>query len=311
MDLGFIGVGKMGLNMIKRLIAHGHRVFCTARTSTRRHEAESIGATWVESIEAFKNALSPKRIVWSMVPAGIATEETLKKLTESLEPGDLIIDGGNSDWRDSLRRHKMMAELGFKFLDVGTSGGIWGLEKGYCLMIGGEKNAVELLTPVFEALAGTSEGWAHVGAGGAGHFVKMVHNAIEYGMMQAYAEGFELMERSNFNLDLCKISNLWNHGSVVRSWLLELAENIFRDDPRLETIIGRVEDSGEGRWAIETAIASEVPVPVFAAALFVRFASRRENAFSNRFLAALRNRFGGHAVTSKLDSPSTPSNSKK
>ncbi len=297
MDIGFVGVGKMGMNMVRRLILHGHRVFCTARSATRRAEAEAAGATWVDDLGAFRTALPAPRTVWSMVPAGAATEETLRVLAESLDEGDLIVDGGNSDWRDSRRRHAEMAGRRRQFLDVGTSGGIWGLEKGYCLMIGGDAAAVDRLAPVFTDLAGGTEGWAHVGPGSAGHFVKMVHNAVEYGMMQAYAEGFELMERSGLGLDLGRISTLWNHGSVVRSWLLELAEGIFRDDPHLAGLRGRVDDSGEGRWALETAIAAGVPAPAFAAALFARFASRQDDAFGNRFLAALRNRFGGHAVT--------------
>lgn len=297
MDIGFVGVGKMGMNMVKRLVKHGHRVFCTARSTTRRSEAEAAGAQWVERLAAFRTVLAAPRAVWSMVPAGSATEETLQALADGLEPGDLIVDGGNSDWRDSRRRHAEMARRQRHFLDVGTSGGIWGLEKGYCLMIGGEAAAVNRLAPIFTALAGGTEGWAHVGPGSAGHFVKMVHNAVEYGMMQAYAEGFELMERSGLGLDLGRIATLWNHGSVVRSWLLELAEGIFRDDPHLSGLRGRVDDSGEGRWALETAIAAGVPAPAFAAALFARFASRQEDAFANRFLAALRHRFGGHAIT--------------
>ncbi|NLI75282.1 MAG: decarboxylating 6-phosphogluconate dehydrogenase [Candidatus Riflebacteria bacterium] len=300
MDIGFVGLGKMGMNMVKRLVGHGHRVFCAARTEGKRPEAEAAGATWVADPAGFRAVLRAPRAVWSMVPAGAPTEETLRALAAAVERDDIVIDGGNSDWRDSRRRHAWMAGEGRRFLDVGTSGGIWGLEKGYCLMIGGDPATVAHLEPIFAALAGPG-GWARVGPGSAGHFVKMVHNAVEYGMMQAYAEGFEVMERSGLGLDLGRISTLWNHGSVVRSWLLELAEDIFRDDPHLDGLAGRVEDSGEGRWALETAIAQGVPAPAFAAALFARFASRETDAFGNRFLAALRHRFGGHAFTGRED----------
>lgn len=295
MELGFIGLGRMGMNMVRRLTGGGHTIFCTARTTEKRAEAEAAGATWVDSLEQMAKRLTQPRAVWVMVPSGETTEKVLQQVAAVLEPGDLIIDGGNSDYRDSRRRAAELTGKGFQFIDCGTSGGIWGLKVGYCLMIGGTPASVERLAPVFTTLA-PPDGWLRVGVPGAGHFVKMVHNAVEYGMMQAMAEGFALMEGSGQDLDLHKISQLWNKGSVVRSWLMELAERMFSEDPHLDKLKGHVDDSGECRWAIETALAQGVPAPVFSASLFARFASRRENSFENRCLAALRNQFGGHAV---------------
>jgi len=298
MELGFIGLGRMGMNMVKRLTAGGHKVFCTARTDGKKEEAITAGGIWVDRMKEFTSVLKSPRIVWTMVPSGQATEETVKSLAEILEPGDLIVDGGNSDYRDSIRREKDIKARDIGFVDCGTSGGIWGLEKGYCLMIGGTQADVARLKPLFETLAQPA-GWSRVGEAGTGHFVKMVHNAVEYGMMQAYAEGFELLEKSGMHVNLADVAGLWNHGSVVKSWLLELAESIFQDDKHLNGLAGQVQDSGECRWAIEAALKSDVPTPVFASALFARFESREKNAFSHRFLAALRNKFGGHAVTKR------------
>ncbi|MBF0544581.1 MAG: decarboxylating 6-phosphogluconate dehydrogenase [Candidatus Riflebacteria bacterium] len=298
MEIGFIGLGRMGLNMVKRIVNSGHRVICTARTDSKKNEAEAVGATWASSYEDLVKKLSSPRIVWTMVPSGQTTEEVLKAFTGLLEKGDLLIDGGNSDYRDSIRRTQEISSRHIEFMDVGTSGGIWGLKNGYCLMVGGTKEQVERVKPIFEALA-PADGWGHVGQVGSGHYVKMVHNAIEYGMMQAYAEGFELLETSDFQLNLNQIAALWNKGSVVRSWLLELVESMFSEDQHLEGLKGFVDDSGEARWAVEAAISQGVPVPAMALSLFARFSSRKENAFSNRFLAALRNQFGGHLVHKK------------
>ncbi|HNW34084.1 MAG TPA: decarboxylating 6-phosphogluconate dehydrogenase [Candidatus Ozemobacteraceae bacterium] len=297
MKIGFIGLGKMGLNMVRRLAAGGHEIRATARTTARRADAEAAGAHWEDDLDGFVRNLEAPRAVWVMVPAGAATEETIESLSRKLAPGDIIIDGGNSDHRDTVRRAERLTAQGLKFVDCGTSGGIWGLEKGYCLMIGGDPDSVARLAPVFTTLA-PPDGWMHVGKSGFGHYVKMVHNAVEYGMMQAYAEGFELLQQHcGKSLNLGDVSRLWNRGSVVRSWLLELSEKVFDDPAGLDSIAGRVNDSGECRWAIESALAENIPAPVFAAALFSRFASRRDNGFGDRFLAALRNQFGGHAVT--------------
>ncbi|HOY67931.1 MAG TPA: decarboxylating 6-phosphogluconate dehydrogenase [Candidatus Ozemobacteraceae bacterium] len=297
MNIGFIGLGRMGLNMVRRLTSGGHGVHVTARTTAKKAEAEETGARWVDLPEGFVSALPAPRAVWLMVPAGQPTQELIDTLSRCLEPGDIIVDGGNADHRDSARRAGEVAARGLRFVDCGTSGGVWGLQNGYCLMIGGEESAVAHLAPVFTTLA-PPNGWMHVGPAGHGHYVKMIHNAVEYGMMQAYAEGFDLLRRHcGETLDLAAVSRLWNQGSVVRSWLLELSERVFAASPDLADLKGRVDDSGECRWALESAIAEGVPAPVFAAALFTRFASRSEDAFGNRYLAALRNQFGGHAVT--------------
>ncbi|HEY9071474.1 MAG TPA: decarboxylating 6-phosphogluconate dehydrogenase [Candidatus Ozemobacteraceae bacterium] len=297
MNIGFIGLGRMGLNMVRRLTAGGHGIFATARTTAKKAEAEEVGARWVSDLSDFVTALEAPRVVWVMVPSGQPTGELIASLTQALSPGDIIVDGGNSDHRDTARRAGEVAARGLRFVDCGTSGGIWGLQNGYCLMIGGDKSAVDHLAPVFTTLAPPG-GWLHVGPAGHGHYVKMIHNAIEYGMMQAYAEGFELLRRHcGESLDLAEVSRLWNQGSVVRSWLLELSERVFAESPDLAYLKGRVDDSGECRWALESAISEGVPAPVFAAALFTRFASHTEDGFGNRYLAALRNQFGGHAIT--------------
>ena len=286
MQLGMIGLGRMGGNMTERLREHGHDV------KTFDPKVESTATTLNELCEQ----LDAPRSFWMMVPAGEVTESTFQGLLAVAEAGDAIVDGGNSNFRDSQRRHAAARERGIHFVDAGVSGGIWGLEVGYCLMVGGDDEAVAQLEPVFEALA-PEDGYAHVGGSGAGHFVKMVHNGIEYGLMQAYAEGFEVMRASEFGLDLHEIAGIWRYGSVVRSWLLELLHAAFEQDGSdLEQIRGYVEDSGEGRWTIAEAIAEDVPVPVITAALFARFASRQEESFAAKVNAALRNQFGGHAI---------------
>jgi 6-phosphogluconate dehydrogenase len=296
MKLGMVGLGRMGGNMTKRLERDGHEVASYARS----------GGGTASSLEELVGELEAPRVVWLMIPAGDPTEEAVRRLLDLLEPGDVIVDGGNSNFRDSKRRAELAGERGIRFLDVGVSGGIWGLEVGYCIMAGGEADAVALVAPAFETLA-PPDGWAHVGASGAGHFVKMVHNGIEYGLMQAYAEGFELMWHSEFDLDLGEISGIWRYGSVVRSWLLELLHEAFSEHgSALEEIAGYVEDSGEGRWTITEAIDAAVPTPVIAAALFARFSSRRDINFAAKVAAALRNQFGGHAVRAVESAKASP-----
>jgi 6-phosphogluconate dehydrogenase len=254
-----------------------------------------VGAVGSRSLAEFVKQLSPPRTVWLMVPAGDPVDQTIEQLLPQLTKGDILIDGGNSNYKDSIRRAEKLKGQGLHFVDAGTSGGIWGLKVGYCMMIGGEKEIVARLDPIFKTLA-PPDGFLHVGPSGAGHFVKMIHNGIEYGMLQAYGEGFELLKASQFDLDLEKISHLWNQGSVVRSWLLELCESAFAKDPELASIKGYVEDSGEGRWTVQEAIERNVAAPVLMLSLFARFASRQESSFSAKVIAALRNEFGGHAV---------------
>jgi 6-phosphogluconate dehydrogenase len=286
MQLGMIGLGRMGGNMTKRLADHGHDV------KTYDPKVESTA----KSLEELCDQLAAPRTFWMMVPAGKITEDTFETLLAAADPGDVIVDGGNSNFHDSQRRYAAARERGIHFVDAGVSGGVWGLEVGYCLMVGGDPEAVAQVEPVFRALA-PEDGYAHVGAAGSGHFVKMVHNGIEYGLMQSYAEGFEVMNASEFNLDLHEIAGIWRYGSVVRSWLLELLHAAFElEGSHLEKIRGYVDDSGEGRWTIAEAIAEDVPVPVITAALFARFASRQDESFAAKVNAALRNQFGGHAV---------------
>ena len=286
MQLGMIGLGRMGGNMTERLRERGHDV------KTYDPQVDSTA----KSLEELRDQLDPPRTFWMMVPAGKITEDTFQTLLQVGAQGDVIVDGGNSNFRDSQRRYAEAKPKGISFVDCGTSGGIWGLRNGYCLMVGGDDAAVAQAEPVFRDLA-PEDGYAHVGASGAGHFVKMVHNGIEYGLMQAYAEGFEVMKSSEFDLDLHEIAGIWRYGSVVRSWLLELLHSAFEvEGPHLDRIRGYVEDSGEGRWTIAEAIAEDVPVPVITAALFARFASRQEESFAAKVNAALRNQFGGHAV---------------
>jgi 6-phosphogluconate dehydrogenase len=286
MQLGMIGLGRMGGNMTKRLEEHGHEV------KTYDPQVDSTAAT----LEELRDQLDAPRTFWMMVPAGKITEDTFQTLLGLAEQGDVIVDGGNSNFHDSQRRYGEAKERGVRFVDAGVSGGVWGLSVGYCLMVGGDGGAVAQVEPAFRALA-PEDGYAHVGASGAGHFTKMVHNGIEYGLMQAYAEGFEVMEKSEFDLDLHEIAGIWRYGSVVRSWLLELLHSALEaEGAQLEKIRGYVEDSGEGRWTIAEAIAEDVPVPVITAALFARFASRQDESFAAKVNAALRNQFGGHAV---------------
>ena len=295
MRIGFIGLGKMGLNMVTRLQQGGHHVVAYDRNSDAIAQAEKQGSTGAASLDDLIAKLPVPRVVWVMVPSGAPTEDTVAALAGKSQADDVIIDGGNTRFHDDVRRAAELQHKGIHYLDVGTSGGIWGLSAGYCLMVGGDAGIVNRLEPVFQTLAPPS-GWAHVGGHGAGHYVKMVHNGIEYSMMQGYAEGFELMSRSGYDLNLETIAQVWLHGSVVRSWLLELAAGALAQDPRLEKLHGYVQDSGEGRWMILDAIDKDVPVPTLTAALFTRFRSRQQESFAEKMLAALRNAFGGHAV---------------
>ena len=286
MRLGLVGLGRMGANMAERLRRHGHEVETYARTDPART---------VTSLEELVAKLEPPRVAWMMVPAGDATEQSCEALLGLLEPGDVLVDGGNSNFRDSQRRAAGAKDKGIRYLDAGVSGGVWGLEGGYCVMVGGEPDAFAVIEPICRDLTEPG-GYAHVGAPGAGHFTKMVHNGIEYGLMQSFAEGFEIMNASEFELDLRQLAALWQHGSVVRSWLLELLELALADDPGLEQIRGYVQDSGEGRWTVQAAIDENVPAPVITMSLFARFASRQDESFAAKVNAALRNQFGGHAV---------------
>jgi 6-phosphogluconate dehydrogenase len=295
MELGFIGLGKMVMNMVTRLRRDQHRVVVYDRSNELIKQAEGLGCIGSSSLADLVGKLSAPRAVWIMVPSGTPTEETIQAVSALLQPGDTIVDGGNTRFHDDVRRAAELKKKGIHYVDAGTSGGIWGLKVGYCLMIGGEDTAVTRLEPVFKTLA-PENGWAHVGAVGAGHYVKMVHNGIEYSMMQGYAEGFELMSKSEYKLDLARVADLWMHGSVVRSWLLELAAGALKEDQKLENLKGYVQDSGEGRWMIADAIEKDVPVPTLTTALFTRFRSRQEESFAEKMLAALRNAFGGHAV---------------
>jgi 6-phosphogluconate dehydrogenase len=295
MELGMIGLGRMGANMTERLVLGGHRVVSYDRSAEAIQHVVDKGAVGAHSLADFIKQLSLPRAIWLMVPSGDPVDQTIEQLRPNLAKGDVIIDGGNSNYKDSIRRAEKLKQQGFHFVDAGTSGGIWGLQVGYCMMVGGDKEIVERLVPIFKTLA-PKDGYLHAGPSGAGHFVKMIHNGVEYGMMQAYGEGFELLNASQFDLDLGKIAHLWNQGSVVRSWLLELCESAFAKDPRLASIKGYVEDSGEGRWTVEEAIDRNVPLPVLTLSLFARFASRQDDSFAAKVTAALRNEFGGHAV---------------
>lgn len=296
MRIGFIGLGRMGANMVRRLVRDGHEIVVYNRTPEKTTEIATEGATPSYSIEELVGKLEKPRAVWVMVPAGDATEAQINELLEHLEAGDTIIDGGNTNFHDDVRRHALLKEKGLHYVDAGTSGGIWGLELGYCLMVGGDAQAVTPLEPIFKSLA-PDGGYLNVGGPGAGHYVKMVHNGIEYALMQAYAEGFEIMHASDYDLDLAGISELWMQGSVVRSWLLELAGRAFRaNGPDLEHLKGFVEDSGEGRWTVQEAIDHDVPAPVITLSLLTRFRSRQDDSYGAKVLAALRNEFGGHAV---------------
>jgi len=298
MELAMIGLGKMGLNMATRLVRGGHRVIGHARTAETVESAVKLGAEGAQSLEEALGKLNVPRMVWLMIPAGKPTETTIEELSNLLSKGDIIVDGGNSNYKDTMRHAALLEPKGIDFLDCGTSGGIWGLEEGYSLMIGGKPEVVEKLRPIFETLAPAADkGWGHVGPHGAGHFVKMVHNGIEYGMMQAFAEGFSIMKaKEEFGFDLAQISHIWQDGSVVRSWLLDLAARALDEDGKLAGIKPWVADSGEGRWTVFESIDLDVPAPVITLALQMRFVSRDEENFSARMLAALRNQFGGHAI---------------
>lgn len=296
MRLGMIGLGKMGGNMVKRLLAGGHEVVAFDRDPDRTREVSEAGGEAAATLDALIAALSPPRVVWMMIPAGDPVEQMIATLRPALASGDILVDGGNSYFQDTVRRAAALGEAGIRYVDAGTSGGVWGLEKGYCMMVGGDDAAVAICEPAFRTLA-PEDGYAHVGASGAGHFTKMVHNGIEYGLLQAYAEGFELLKASPFGLDVGEIAKLWNHGSVVRSWLLELLERAYaQEGDGLEGIRGWVADSGEGRWTVETALDLAVPAPVITLSLQMRFRSRQEESYGAQVIAALRNQFGGHAV---------------
>jgi 6-phosphogluconate dehydrogenase len=297
MQIGMIGLGRMGMNMARRLLKGGHKVIAYNRTPDRVEEIVKEGAKGAYSLKELVKKLKPLRPIWLMLPAGRPVDEHIKELQGLLEKDDIIIEGGNSFYKDDIRHEQELRAYGIHYMDVGVSGGIWGLKIGYCLMIGGDQKIYRRLEPLFRTLA-PKDGYLYCGGTGAGHFVKMVHNGIEYGMMAAYGEGFEIMKTSPYgkDLDFAKVAHLWNQGSVVRSWLLELAEDAFKKDKNLSSISGYVEDSGEGRWTVQQAIDTAVPSPVIASSLFQRFRSRETDAFSDKVLAALRQEFGGHAV---------------
>jgi 6-phosphogluconate dehydrogenase len=295
MKIGFIGLGKMGMNMVHRLLKDNHEIVVYNRSREPIEEAEKLGAIAADSVKDLVGKLEGRKVIWIMVPSGKPVDENMAAVLPHLNKDDIIIDGGNSYFKDTQTRAKLCQQNGINFVDCGTSGGIWGLKEGYCLMYGGSKNAVNHCESIFKTLA-LENGYLYCGDSGAGHFVKMVHNGIEYGMMQAYAEGFEILEKSQFNIDLTAVSKVWQYGSVVRSWLLELAHLALTDDPKLEKIKGFVQDSGEGRWTVQTAIELDVPAHIITSSLFNRFQSRQDESFAMKMLAALRNEFGGHSV---------------
>jgi 6-phosphogluconate dehydrogenase len=298
MQLGLIGLGKMGGNMAERLRLGGHQVVGFDFNAEAVARLAAQGNVGVSTLDELAEKLEGRKAIWIMVPQGKPVDDTIARLSPHLNPGDILIDGGNSNYKDTMRRHDEIGAQGFQFVDVGTSGGIWGLKEGYSMMIGGDEDPVEYLRPIFQTLApAPDQGWGHVGPGGAGHFVKMIHNGIEYGMMQAYAEGFTIMEtKQELGLDLPQISQIWRFGSVVRSWLLDLAADALAKNPRLDGLEAFVEDSGEGRWTVIEAIDLNVSAPVITASLMRRIRSREENNFTDRMLAVMRNEFGGHAV---------------
>ena len=295
MKLGFVGLGRMGGNMTRRLLEGGHEIVAWNQSPEPLATAVERGATAASGLEDLMSKLEPPRVVWMMVPSGDPVDATIDGLVPFGTPGDILIDGGNSNYKETLARGDKLEAQRFEFIDAGTSGGIWGYEVGYCLMAGGKPEVFRHVEPIFKTLA-PEKGYALLGPRGAGHFAKMVHNGIEYGMLQAYAEGFEIMDASPYEYDMARVSELWNQGSVVRSWLLELAELAFKDDPKLEQLAGNVADSGEGRWTVAQAMETDVPAPVITLALLSRFYSRQQDSFGHRFIAALRNQFGGHAV---------------
>ncbi len=298
MELAMVGLGKMGLNMATRLERGGHRVVGYARSKESVDEAVKLGAEGATSLEEAVSKLTSPRIIWLMIPAGKPTSDTIETLSQILSKGDVVIDGGNSYYKDTVKHAELLEAKGIDFVDCGTSGGVWGLKEGYSLMIGGRAQVVEKMRPIFETLAPASDkGWGYVGPHGAGHYVKMIHNGIEYGMMQAFAEGFSILKaKDEFGLDLAQVSKIWQHGSVVRSWLLDLAALALEEDQKLTDIKPWVADSGEGRWTVFESIDLDVPAPVITLALQMRFASRDEENYTARMLAALRNQFGGHAI---------------
>lgn len=295
MRIGLVGLGRMGGNMTTRLLEHKIEVVAYDVSRARVDEISSKGAKASYSIKEMVSLLTDRVVVWLMIPAGKLVDDSIEMLLPELKKNDIIIDGGNSHWKDSRRRGEYLNKKGIKFIDCGVSGGVWGLKNGYCLMYGGDKEACSYCEPIFKALA-PDKGYLYCGENGSGHFVKMVHNGIEYGMMQSYAEGFELLERSPFKIDLAATANVWQYGTVIRSWLLELASNALQNDPHLDKLKGYVDDSGEGRWTVEAALEFEVPANVISTALFNRFRSRQEDSFAMKLLAALRNQFGGHPV---------------
>ncbi len=303
MELAMIGLGKMGGNMTRRLLRGGHRVIGYARSHASIHAVEEDGAEAAHSLEEAVDKLSPPRILWMMIPAGAPTENTAKELSGLLESGDILVDGGNSNYKNTQRRAAMLRDSGIHYIDVGVSGGIWGLENGYGMMVGGDFEPVGQLRPILETLAPSPDrGWAHMGPSGAGHFVKMVHNGIEYGLMQAYAEGFAILEaKEEFNLDLHQVAESWRYGTVIRSWLLDLTARALAEGSALEDLAAWVDDSGEGRWTVEEAVSLAVPAPVITEALYARFRSRRPDNYADKLLAAMRNQFGGHAVKQASD----------
>jgi 6-phosphogluconate dehydrogenase len=296
MQLGFVGLGKMGGNMVRRILRDSdHTIVAFDFNAHALQGAKDAGATPATTIEEMVQKLEKPRMVWLMVPSGDPTQQTIDTLAGLLEEGDTIVDGGNSNWHDDVRRGGELDQKGIHYIDVGVSGGVWGLDNGYALMVGGTAESVAIAQPLFDALS-PPKGFAHAGPVGAGHYTKMVHNGIEYGMMQAYAEGFEILEKSGFDLDLAAVADLWNQGSVIRSWLCELAADALKKDPHLDSIRGFVEDTGEGRWTLLESIDKSVPAPILALSLMMRFRSRQDESFSAKVVAALRNEFGGHAV---------------
>jgi 6-phosphogluconate dehydrogenase len=296
MDVAMIGLGRMGANMARRMLRGGHRVVVWNRTFARAEELAAEGAEPLRELADVVGALEAPRVVWLMLPHGETTQAAIDELAPLLAGGDVLIDGGNSFFKEDIARGAALAARGIRYLDVGTSGGVWGLEVGYCMMVGGERSAFDHVEPLLATLAPEGTGYGYMGGHGAGHFVKMVHNGVEYGLMQAYGEGFELLAAAPWELDLAQIADLWNNGSVVRSWLLELGADALAKDPKLEHIRGYVEDTGEGRWTVEQSIELGVPLPVIALSLYMRFRSRQDDSFSARMLSALRKEFGGHAV---------------
>jgi 6-phosphogluconate dehydrogenase len=299
MELAILGLGRMGANMAVRLMRGGHRVVVWNRTKSKIDEHVALGMEGAYEFVDLARLLAQKpRIVWFMLPAGQTTDEAIGQVAPLLDAGDIIVDGANSRWTDDKRRAPKLQEMGLRYVDAGVSGGIWGLTEGYSLMVGGDKDVFDYCEPIFKTLA-PENGYGHMGSTGAGHFVKMVHNGIEYGMMQAYGEGFEILKKSEYNFDLAQVGEVWRHGSVVRSWLLDLAVNAFtKYGNDLDSVKGWVADSGEGRWTVEAAMAEDVPAPVITLSLLMRFASRQEESFSAQVLAALRNEFGGHEIKS-------------